>query len=203
MAFFSECDNILNNVIGERILRNQNLCKLLYYYSPVDTYNFDPLAQPDIDDTSILLMNHVFPMPKLPDLETEQKGYLTVTLSGGDRYSTDENTGFRRINLVFDIIVHLKSWLIKDSYRVYRIAEEIDKMFNYQTTDLPIIGRPTYYGFKCRDYNNYFYGLQLIYQFSVNSNIECVPLPQNLDINKEEEEEIIPPMGFSRILGRS
>lgn len=204
MAYFEECDAILNNIIGEKILRNQNICKLLYYYPECTDYSYDPLSQPDIKDTSVLLMEHVFPMPKLPDLETEQKGYMTVTISGGDKYSYDSNDGYRRINIIFDIIVHLKSWMIKDSYRVYKIAEEIDKMLNYQQTDLPIINRPIYYGFKSRDYSNYFYGLQLIYQFVVNSNIECAPTPQNLNIKKTQDEEDCEcnTMCFSKILNR-
>lgn len=204
MAYFEECDAILNNIIGEKILRNQNICKLLYYYPECTDYSYDPLSQPDIKDTSVLLMEHVFPMPKLPDLETEQKGYMTVTISGGDKYGYDSNDGYRRINIIFDIIVHLKSWMIKDSYRVYKIAEEIDKMLNYQQTDLPIVNRPIYYGFKSRDYSNYFYGLQLIYQFVVNSNIECAPTPQNLNIKKTQDEEDCEcnTMCFSKILNR-
>ena len=204
MAYFEECDAILNNIIGEKILRNQNICKLLYYYPECTDYSYDPLSQPDIKDTSILLMEHVFPMPKLPDLETEQRGYMTVTISGGDKYGYDSNDGYRRINIIFDIIVHLKSWMIKDSYRVYKIAEEIDKMLNYQQTDLPIVNRPIYYGFKSRDYSNYFYGLQLIYQFVVNSNIECAPTPQNLNIKKTQDEEDCEcnTMCFSKILNR-
>ena len=128
---------------------------------------------------------------------------MTVTISGGDKYSYDSNDGYRRINIIFDIIVHLKSWMIKDSYRVYKIAEEIDKMLNYQQTDLPIINRPIYYGFKSRDYSNYFYGLQLVYQFVVNSNIECVPIPQNLNIKKSEDEDCeCNSMCFSKVLNR-
>lgn len=201
MAFFEECDDILNNVIGEKILRNQNLCKLLYYYSDTQTFDYNPLAQPKIEDTSKLLMEHIFPLPKLPDLETEQKGYLTVVLSGGDKHSDDINTGYRRIYLIFDIICHLKQWIIQDSYRVYKIAEELDKMFNYQQTDLPILGKPTYVGFKQRDYSSYFYGLQLIYGFVVNSNIECNPLPQNLNINETAPTPI--PSFLPKTIGRN
>lgn len=197
MAFFNELGTVLNNVIGEKILRNQNICKLLYYYSDINEINFDPLAQPDIPDTSILLLDHVYPLPKIPKTEDKQEAFLLVTLSGGDRYSTDVNDGYRRIYLIFDIIAHLNQWLIKNSYRVYEIAEELDKMFNYQQTDLPILGRPTYVGFQQRDYSNYFYGLQLIYQFTVNSNIECNPLPQNLNMDSEN----IPPMFLSKVLG--
>ena len=172
---------------------------MLYYYSDIETFNYNPLSQPNIEDTSILLMEHVFPLPKMPDLETEQKGYLTVVLSGGDNHADDSNSGYRRVNLIFDIICHLKQWIIQDSYRVYKIAEELDKMFNYQQTDLPILGRPSYVGFKQRDYSNYFYGLQLIYGFIINSNIECNPLPQNLNIN---ENIIYPPPFISKVLNR-
>ena len=73
MAYYRELDDILNIVIGKYILRNQRLCKLLYYYPEEDVFNYNPLAQPDIPDTSILLLKHIFPMPKSPDIETEQK----------------------------------------------------------------------------------------------------------------------------------
>ena len=179
-------------------MRNQNLCKLLYYYSETQTFDYNPINQPDIDDTSVLLMKHIYPLPKLPNLETEQKGFLTVVLSGGDKNFNDVNTGYRRIYLIFDIICHLNQWIIQDSYRVYKIAEEIDKMFNYQQTDLPILGRPTYIGFKQRDYSNYFYGIQLIYGFLVNSNIECIPTPQNLNILEQNNKYSFLPKNIGR-----
>lgn len=179
MAFFKECDDILNSVIGEHILRNQKLCKLLYCYPDEDefsyndnaSFNYNPLAEPDIKDTRKLLMNNIFPIPKSPDLTTEQTGFLTVVLSGGDRHYDDENDGYRRMYLIFDIVIHLKHWIIQDSFRAYKIAEELDKMFNNRTDNL--FGKINYIDFKQRDYSNHFYGLQLIYGFSVNSNIEC------------------------------
>lgn len=198
MAYFEELDDILNNVIGEKILRNQNLCKLLTCYSDTyPNYSYDPLAEPDIEDTSSLLMTHVFPLPKLPGTKTEnlpypeqgatmlQKAYLTVVLTAGNRDFNDINTGFRRMHLVFDIIVHLNEWIIKDSFRPYKIAAEIDKMLNYQMTDLPIFSKPVSNSFQQRDYSNYYYGLQLIYGFPVNSNIVCDPTPQNLNIREK------------------
>ena len=172
MAFFNECDEILNSVIGENMLRNQNLCKLLYYYPDCDNkFQFDPIAQPDIRDTSILLMENIFPLPKNPDAETKKQAFVNVTLTGGDRMY--ENTGFRNLFLVFDIICHLDEWIIKDSYRVYRIAEEIDSMINNVKTDWPIYNRPQYRSMEQRDYSNYFYGIQLIYNLQINSNVVC------------------------------
>lgn len=173
MAFYRELDNIMNVVIGQLLLRNQNLCKLLYYYPECeDNFQYNPLAQPDIEDTSILLMEHIFPLPKNPDAETKKQAFVNVTLTGGDRMV--ENTGFRNLFLVFDIICHLDEWIIKDSYRVYKIAEEIDTMLNNQLiTDIPIVNRVQYRAMAQRDYSNYFYGIQLIYNLQVSSNVSC------------------------------
>ena len=196
MAFYNELDDILNVVIGDMILKNQDLCKLLYYYPDSKTLRFDPLAQPDIQDTSVLLLDKIFPLPKSPDLETEQTGFMTILLTGG---APTENSGYRKVNLVFDIVCHLNTWIIRDSYRPYRIAEEIDKMFNNQQTKLPIENKPYAIPFRVRDYSNHFYGLQLCYELQLNSNLECNPLPQNLNINKEPEI----PIFASHILGHN
>lgn len=179
MAYYRELDDILNIVIGKYILSNQKLCKLLYYYPEEDILNYDPLAQPNIPDTSVLLLKHIFPMPKNPDTETKQKGFLTVVLTGSDEFSA--NQGYKKANLVFDIIFHLDAWIIKSSYRPYKIAEEIDMMFNNKFVDLPIETNPVSYNFKVRDYSSQFYGLQLVYEITINSNVQCFTLPRNIE----------------------
>ena len=184
MAYFSELDNIMNLVIG-KILGNQRICKVLHFYpdsysSEEDSFNYNPLDEDDIPNTRILLLDKIFPMPKDPKAVTEQKGLLTVTLTGGDVML--RNQGYRNVNLVFDIVFHLNSWIVRGGYRPFIIAEELDKMFNYQLTDLPIFNKPEYIGFKCKDYSNYFYGLQIIYQLTLNSNIDCSNSPKNLNI---------------------
>ena len=117
-------------------------------------------------------------MPKSPDIETEQKGFLTVVLTGSNEIC--ENQGFKKANLVFDIIFHLDAWLIKSSYRPYKIAEEIDFMLNNRFVDLPIETNPVSYNFKVRDYSSQFYGLQLVYELTINSNVQCFALPRNV-----------------------
>lgn len=171
MAFFKELNDIVVGILGEYILKNQNICKMLYYYSDDKTPNFNPLTQPDIEDTNKLMLTHIFPIPKMPDATLEQKGYLVCTLTGGN--SVDKNTGFRRVNIQFDIIYHLKAWTVRGGFRPYFVASEIDQMFNNQLTTLPISGRPQYYGFRMKDYSSYFYGLQLIYETYVDSNVGC------------------------------
>ena len=192
MAYYNELNDIINNVISEKILRNQTICKMLYYYPSETSLNYNPLSQPDIADTSILLMDKIFPLPKMPDASTEQSGYMTVTVTGGD--SSYENQGYRYVNLVFDLIFHLDTWCVKSGLRPYKVAEEIDKMFNNQQTDLPITNRPLDLGFKQRDYSNFFYGLQLVYQLSIDSNTGCGTVPKNInaDINMKQVPNFLP-----------
>jgi len=192
MAYFNELDKIINNVVAEKILRNQNICKLLYYYPTEKIYNYNPFSQPDIVNTSILLMEKVFPLPKMPDSNTDKSGYMTVTLTGGE--SSNDNQGFENVDLVFDLIFHLDTWFIKNGSRPYRIAEEIDRMFNNQQTDLPVNNRPIRVGFKQRDYSDYFYGLQIVYQLSVDSNIGCGinPTTSNTSLNLDLTPSFLP-----------
>lgn len=189
MAYFQELDNILNIVIGEYILKNQNICKLLYYYPEEYTLTYDPLKEPDIEDTSKLLLEYIYPMPKSVDAEIQQKGFMTIVLTGGD-YSYGNN-GYRTINLVFDIVFHLKNWIIKSSYRPYKILSELDRMFNNRVTTLPIEGVANFSGFAVKEYSSAYYGIQTIYKLILNSNVECSPVPKNLKINMKEKESII------------
>lgn len=175
MAYFDELNNIVMGAIGDYILQNQNLCKLLYYYPTEIDNNYNPYAEPDIENTSDLMFKHIFPMPKLPDVILDKQGYLAVTVTGGRE--VDFNTGFRQVNLCFDIIFHLDAWTIKNGFRPYSVANELDKMFNNQNVSLPNVGKSQYYGFRTKDYSTYFYGIQLIYSLYTNSNIDCSPIP--------------------------
>lgn len=207
MAYYSELSPIIDNVIGEKMLRNQNLCKLLYCYpesSEIGNIKYPDLdfsvySQPDIEDTNKLFMECIYPLPKIPNAETEQKTYLTVVLAGG--YEPEINSGYRTVNLLIDIICHLNSWKIREGYRPYLIMNEIDKMLNNKLTDLPIENKPYSTGFQPRDYSNYFYGVQMKYELMINSNIICDPQPQNIGnsldgnfvpIKNNKEEKIIP-----------
>ena len=192
MPYYKELSPIVRNIIGEKFLRNPRLCRLLACYPDVVDYNYDPYTDKDFDDsnTNWLYMKHIYPMHKIPDAVTEKKGYITVVLSGG--YEPEVNTGYRNVNVLIDIIFHLDVWNIKSGYRPYEVMHEIDMMLNNQQTDLPIVNKPYLRGFQPRDYSNYFYGFQLIYELSVNSNITCDPSPQNLNINSDEPDVSIP-----------
>lgn len=184
MAYYEELNPIVMGIIGERFLRNQELCKLLHYYDS----DKDPLSKPFIENTNSIFMKNMFPMPKLPDASTKKEAYITVVLSGG--YEAEENTGFRKVNLLIDVICHLDVWIIKGGFRPYSIMHEVDRMLNNQITDLPIVNKPYLRGFQPRDYSNYFYGFQVIYELSINSNIVCNPKPQNLNIEENSTIKI-------------
>jgi len=170
MAHYEELDDILNQVIGNYFLTNQNLCKLLFYYPEEKSFTYNPLSQLDIPNTSDLLMKNIFPMPKMPDADLDQNCFLTVTLTGGEPLN---NNKYREVYLVVDIICHLDTWIVKNGFRPYKIANEIDSMLNNKLTILPIINKPQSLPFKARDYANRYYGLQLYYVMQINSNIEC------------------------------
>lgn len=189
MAFYEELSPILYQVITERFLRNQNLCKLLYYYPDEcsdihNSFEYDPLEQPDIKNTNSLYMSSIFPMPKIPKTIEEKKVFLCAYFNGG--YEPDSNLAFRNVVLNIDIICHLDVWNIKQRYRPYDIMHEVDILLNNQLTDLPIENRPFLRGFQTRVYSEYFYGIQMLYNLKVNSNIDCPTLPTNLNINQNK-----------------
>lgn len=187
MAFYSELNVIMNKIIQNYILENQNICKMLYYYPEENVFDFNPLEKKDltINERRGLLLKHVFPMPKNNEANavTEQKGFMTVVLTGGDFIG--ENKGFRRVTLVIDIIFHLDNWIVRNGYRPYYIAEEIDAMLNNQNTNLPIEGRPIPLPFSVKSYSSAYYGIQMRYELTVNSNIICSPIPKNININNK------------------
>lgn len=165
MAHYEELSPILTGIIGGRFLRNKELAKLLYFYNDQDDDEKLP------KDLNSLLMHHVYPMPKMPDIKTDKGAYVCAYFNGG--YEIENNTGYRNVVLNVDIICNIDSWFYRGSFRVYDIMAQIDKMLNNQMTDLPIEGRPYLRGFQTRVYSSEFYGVQLIYNMKVNSTIEC------------------------------
>ena len=104
MAFLTELNDIVN-IATSMLLQNQNICKLVSYYPNKVDFKFNPLAEPKIENPSALLLEKIYPMPKAPDAETEQICFVDINIAGGDPMRT--NTGFRRVELVFDVICHI------------------------------------------------------------------------------------------------
>jgi len=164
MAYFQEL-NTATNVILDRIFSSQDLCKLLYYNSP------NPLSQANISDTSSLLMNNVYPLPKMPDAEKDKKGILNMYFYSAKPFS--RNSGFKHTYLCFDIMCHLDIWMINTGVRPYSISNEIDVLFNDQyIKDLSL--RNVYWNeWSVKNYSDYYSGYHLVYALSQDNNLGC------------------------------
>lgn len=165
MAYFSDLNDNLNFVVS-KVLENQDLCKYLYYNVA------DPLLQPDIPDTrSTLLMDNIFPLPKDPGLIEDQMSILNIYFPFVKPYTP--NSGFRKIELCFDIMCHLDLWNIDDGIRVYCIANQIDSMFNNKFYGELSFNANFFDRAAIRKFSDRFYGWQVIYQISNDSNVGC------------------------------
>ena len=89
MAYYEELSPALFKIISERVLRNQDLCKLLYYYPDhYPNYDFDPLAEKDIENTNALkgllalgvILSHLSSVVEnqVPGFSVSSFGYICV-----------------------------------------------------------------------------------------------------------------------------
>lgn len=163
MAHFDNLNSSIMTAI-QLLLSDQTLCKLLYYAEP------NPLSQPDIPDTNILLMRNIFPLPKEPDSDKDQNSILCVYFYESQPYN---NSGFRKVWICFDIICHLNVWMIDDAIRTYSISNRIDALFNNRIVPELSINAIYFESWVNRKYSHYFYGYHLAYRLSNDSNVGC------------------------------
>lgn len=160
MSGFNELNTNINTILTT-LLSSQNLCKYLYY-------NADPLSQPDLADTSILLMENIFPKPVVPLLTDTAKSQISIILD--DFNLTTDNTAIRTSKVNFYVYCHLDLWVVPETLivRPYSILYEIDRLFNQKRIItigkldflsckwIPAInGRQGFYklSYKCYDFN--------------------------------------------------
>jgi len=161
---FGDLGQKLNKVI-EYILGSQNLCKLLYY----DTNN--PLDESDITDTSILIMNKIYPMPKYSMAETEKTSRLSIYFRDFKKF--ENNIGFREPLLCFDIMSHQDCWMIDSDIRPLRIFHEIDKLFNNIYLKEISTRQITFKYGDILNISDYISGYYLHYHFVESSYLGC------------------------------
>lgn len=111
-------------IITNKILKNERLKRLLYYTTK------DALDKPNIgEDASLELFGkNIKNMPKLY-IDDSVHNYLLINF---DTFSPNAtNPEFRNNIVSFDIICHFDQWPLQGfSLRPYRIAAELDSMFN-------------------------------------------------------------------------
>lgn len=123
MSRFQELNNNITNIMNQ-MFTSQNLCKYLLY----DTDN--PLAGTDIADTSTLLFNKIFPIPKIPDVVSTEGSMVVVIL---EDFRLSNNILVKDSVICFDVITHIDKWrMIGHGLRPYQIMGEIDELFNNQ-----------------------------------------------------------------------
>jgi len=165
MAFFQTLNSNIN-LVTEMILNNVDLCKLIGYD------NNDPLSNPPIPITRDLLMDRVFPLPKDPAAIVDKKSIINAYFYMSEPYHV--NSGFRKIELRFDIMSHIDLWMIDGGIRTYSMSNYIDEMFN-NVIIAQLSGKAVYFkGWKAVKYSEFYYGYHLVYELSDNSNVGCL-----------------------------
>lgn len=111
-------------IITNMILKNDNLKKLLYYNTK------DCIDKPNLteDESLELFGKNIKIVPKLT-IDSSVLNYIIISL---DQFTLNmTNSEFRDNIIEFDIICHFDQWQLSDfKLRPYRIAAELDTMFN-------------------------------------------------------------------------
>ena len=143
------------NLIVNKMLKNERLKRLLHYNSK------DALRRPNItEDQSLeLIGNNIKIVPKLY-VDGSVLNYIIINF---DKFIPSENPEFRDNVIEFDIICHFDQWQLEDfALRPYKIAAEIDSMFN--NTHLTGIGELQFLGMTQININDEFGGVCLMYE---------------------------------------
>ena len=167
------------NLIVDMITKNPRLKKLLYYTTK------DALDRPNLteDQTLELFGKNIKMVPKL----TVDGSVLNYIIIGFDNFSSNAtNPEFRDNVIEFDIICHFDQWQLKDfQQRPYKIAAEIDSMFNEK--HLTGIGKLEFLGANQIVLTDEYAGLCLIYQ-AIHGDEDKKPMPNPLEQEQFEQD---------------
>lgn len=143
------------SLIVNKMLDNPRLKRLLYYTSK------DALNRPNLnEDQSLNLINkNIKIVPKLY-VDGSVLNYIIINF---DKFLPSKNPEFRDNIIEFDIICHFDQWQLQDfALRPYKIAAEIDSMFN--NTHLTGIGLLQFVGATQTVLTDEFAGVCLLYE---------------------------------------
>ena len=142
-------------LIVNMIMKNDRLKKMLFYTSR------DCLDKPNVteDDTFEMFGKQIKIVPKLY-VDGSVLNYIIISF---DNFTPSGNPEFRDNIIEFDIICHFDQWHMKDfSLRPYKIAAELDTMFNEK--HLTGIGTLQFLGANQMILTDEYAGLCLMYQ---------------------------------------
>ena len=144
------------SLITNTMIKNPRLKRLLYYTTP------DCLDRPNLsDDQSIELFGkNIKIVPKLY-VDNSVLNYIIISFDNFTQNAT--NPEFRDNIIEFDIICHFDQWTLRDfQLRPYKIAAEIDSMFNGK--HLTGIGKLEFLGANQMILTDEYAGICLMYQ---------------------------------------
>jgi hypothetical protein len=155
-------------IISEWILKNDRLKKLLHYTTR-DAMKKNNLTE---DESYALFNKNIKMVPKLY-IDGSVLNYIII---GFDNFVENANNPEFRDNIIsFDIICHFDQWQLEDfELRPYRIAAEIDSMFNDK--HLTGIGKLQFLGANQIVINDEFAGLTLMYS-AIHGGEDKVGMP--------------------------
>ena len=143
-------------IIVDKIMKNERLKKMLFYTTK-DCLNKHNLSE---DDTIEMFGKQIKIIPKLT-VDSSVLNYLVISF---DNFTENKNNPEFRDNIVeFDVICHFDQWHLKDfELRPYKIAAELDSMFNEQT--LTGLGKLEFIGAAQTILTDEYAGLCLLYR---------------------------------------
>ena len=143
-------------LLVDHFMKNERLKKLIYYDVP------NALDQPNVpqDKTLEMFGKQIKIVPKL---KVDKPEFCYVIISFDNFTPNMTNPAFRDNIISFDIICHFNQWNLKNfQLRPYKIAAEIDSMFNNKR--LTGIGKIEFLGANQIVLSDEFAGLTLMYQ---------------------------------------
>ena len=164
------------NLIVDMLFKNESLKKMLYHTSK------DCLTKPNLTDDETLSMfgKNIKIVPKLT-IDSSVLNYIIVSF---DNFTQTSNPEFRDNIIEFDIICHFDQWHMTDfKLRPYRIAAEIDSMFNNKK--LTGIGEVEFLGANQIILTDEFAGMCLMYR-AVHGDEDKKNMP-----NPADEEQFL------------
>lgn len=164
-------------IITDKIIRNPRLQRLLYYTTP-DALSRENLTQEQIQQ---LFVKNITLVPKLP-VDPDVLTYIIISF---DNFYQSKNPEFKDAVLEFDILCHFNQWKLKEDFalRPYKIAGEIDAMFNGQK--LTGIGETQFLSASQIVLNDEFAGLCLRYEV-IHGGEDRVKMP-----NQKDQEQFL------------
>lgn len=172
------------SIIVDATMKNENLKKLLYYTTP------DCISRPNLtEDQSIdLFGKQIKIVPKL-QVDGEVLNYIIISF---DNFTPTDSEEWRDNIIEFDVICHFDQWQLGDfKLRPYRIAAEIDTMFNNKK--LTGIGTLKFLGANQMILTDEFAGLCLMYT-AVHGDEDKKKMP-----NPNDEQNMID--NFNQLFG--